>query len=223
MSHVSGSEQNLIRYCDWIAFWRTQLTGAFTEAELQCFQNPSRTVKHTLDPALCWHHRLRKRADEQQRLSGMWNATLPVPLDPADDSIFGAPPPPDWSQRQKRAWREKRKFEKLRDSAGDEVVQPGIFVGSAFGDAFAPASVQSTFDAGCIRLSSASKSQKHLKSSCLPLKLYLYWEQGWESGPGCTAVRSESRGHFRSNAMGCGIERRRNRKGTASAIRFAFL
>ena len=113
----------------------------------------------------------------------MWNATLPVPLDPADDSIFGAPPHPDWNRRQKRAWREKRKIEKLRDSAGDEVVQPGTFVGSVFGDTFAPASVQSTFDAGCIRLSSASKSQKHLKSSCLPLKLYLYWEQGWESAP----------------------------------------
>ena len=125
-----------------------------------------------------------KRADEQQRLSGMWNATLPVPEDPADDSIFRALPPTDWNQRQKRAWRDKRKFEKLRNSGGDTtVVQPGTYVGSAFGNTFAPAPVQRTFDTGCINFSSASGSHKCLKSSCLPLTLYLYWEQGWESAP----------------------------------------
>ena len=62
-------------------------------------------------------------------------------------------------------------------------MQPGTYVGSAFGDTFAPAPVQRTFDTGCIKLSSASGSHKCLKSSRLPLKLYLYWEQGWESAP----------------------------------------
>ena len=186
-SHLSGCEVQLAhkeRKCDWTASWRAQLVGALTRVELQSFKDSSKVVTHTFDPALRWRHRLRKRAVVEHSLSGVWGATLPSPSDPADDSIFTAQPPTDWTKRQKRAWRERRKFENLRNSEGDEVEQPGKFVGHARdGGTFAPLSVESTFDTGCMRLPSSSQSQESSKDSCLPCKLYLYWEQGWEGSP----------------------------------------
>ena len=49
------------------------------------------------------------------------------------DIIFAAQPPTGWTKRQKRAWCEKRKFEQLRNSEGEEVVKPGK-VGGLAGD-----------------------------------------------------------------------------------------
>ena len=129
--------------------------------------------------------RLKRCAVEEHRLSGVWGATLPTPSDPANDSIFAAQPPTGWTKRQKRAWCEKRKFEKLHKSEGDEVVQPGISAGPVAGETFGLLSLKRTFNTGCIHFPSSSQSQESSKDSCLSCKLYLYWEQGWE---GATTV-----------------------------------
>ena len=159
------------------------MVGALTGVELESFKNSSKVVTRSFDPALRWQHRLRKRAGEEHRLSGVWNATLPTPSDPADDSIFGAQPPESWTKRQKRNWREKRKLEKLRNPEEDPVEQPGRFVGPVTDETFAPLSLKRTFKTGCIRFLNSSQPQESSKDSCLPCKLHLYWEQGWEGAP----------------------------------------
>ena len=185
-SHLSGCEDKLAhkeRECDWTAYWRAEMVGALSEVELQSFKDSRKVVTHTFDPDLRWQHRLRKRAVEEQRLSGVWGATLPTPSDPADDSIFAAEPPNEWTKRQKRNWREKRKLERLRNPEGDDVVQPGIFTGPVADETFGPLSLERTFNTGCIRFPSSSQSQESSKDFCLPCFLYLYWEQGWGDAP----------------------------------------
>ena len=191
-NHKSGCEEQIKgdRICDWTAGWRVQLlAGQVKTVELTSFDN--RTVEHSFDTTLHWRKTLRRRSDEEVRLSGVWSEGLLAPSssEPKDERIFAGKAPVQWTKREKRRWREFRSQENLRAPGGVPDVEPGQYFGHVTGDTFASASPEED-NTGSVRYynprgqsGKTGKNSQEQDSLRLPSKLYMYWEQGWSGAP----------------------------------------